>query len=147
MRPHRMSLIPNVTNATSLLLLRYSCTFLSSVSIFTYSPSSPSSTLHKKNFVALVRERTIPTERPLLGGASVPSFAHRGRRVVGATDPHGRILGFLDWSRYYFFQVAPQLCSRGWVGPGNAACSDLACSTYIHITATLDSQLTNEVPF
>jgi hypothetical protein len=33
--------------------------------------------------------------------------------VVSATDPHGRILGFLDRSRYYFFQVAPQLYSRG----------------------------------
>jgi hypothetical protein len=27
--------------------------------------------------------------------------------VVSATDPHSRILGFLDWSRYFFFQVAP----------------------------------------
>jgi hypothetical protein len=26
-------------------------------------------------------------------------------------------LGFLDRSRYCFFQVAPQLCSRGWVDP------------------------------
>jgi hypothetical protein len=26
-------------------------------------------------------------------------------------------LGFLDRSRYYFFQVAPQLYSRGWVDP------------------------------
>jgi hypothetical protein len=26
-------------------------------------------------------------------------------------------LGFLDRSRYYFFQVAPQLSSRGWVDP------------------------------
>jgi hypothetical protein len=32
--------------------------------------------------------------------------------VVSATDPPGRILGFLDRSRYYFFQVAPQLYSR-----------------------------------
>jgi hypothetical protein len=32
-------------------------------------------------------------------------------------DPHGCILSFLDWSRYYFFQVAPQLYSRGWVDP------------------------------
>jgi hypothetical protein len=29
--------------------------------------------------------------------------------VVSATHPHGRILGFLDRSRYYFFQAAPQL--------------------------------------
>jgi hypothetical protein len=35
--------------------------------------------------------------------------------VVSATDPYGHILGFLDRSRYYFFQVAPQLYSRGLV--------------------------------
>jgi hypothetical protein len=32
-------------------------------------------------------------------------------------DPYGRILGFLDRSRYFFFQVAPQLYSRGCVDP------------------------------
>jgi hypothetical protein len=32
--------------------------------------------------------------------------------VVSATDSPGRILGFLDQSRYYFFQVAPQLYSQ-----------------------------------
>jgi hypothetical protein len=41
----------------------------------------------------------------------------RGCCVVKARDPHGRILGFLDRSRYYFFQVAPQLYSRGSVDP------------------------------
>jgi hypothetical protein len=29
--------------------------------------------------------------------------------------PYGCILGFLDRSRYFFFQVAPQLYLRGWV--------------------------------
>jgi hypothetical protein len=29
--------------------------------------------------------------------------------VVSTTDIYGRILGFLDRSRYFFFQVAPQL--------------------------------------
>jgi hypothetical protein len=24
--------------------------------------------------------------------------------VVSVTDPYGRILGFLDWSRYFFFK-------------------------------------------
>jgi hypothetical protein len=43
----------------------------------------------------------------------VPTFADKECRVVNATDPHGRNLGFLDRSRYYFFQVAPQLYSRG----------------------------------
>jgi hypothetical protein len=38
----------------------------------------------------------------------VPTFADRGCHVVNVTDPYGRILGFLDWCRYVFFQVAPQ---------------------------------------
>jgi hypothetical protein len=59
----------------------------------------------------------MPTELPPLLGEVVPTFADRGCCVVSATDPPGRILGFLDRSRYYFFQVAPQLYSRGWVDP------------------------------
>jgi hypothetical protein len=47
----------------------------------------------------------------------VSTFADKGCHVVSATDPHGRILGFLGRSRYYFFQVAPELYSRGWVVP------------------------------
>jgi hypothetical protein len=35
--------------------------------------------------------------------------------VVSATDPYVRILGSLDRSRYFFFQVAPQLYPRGLV--------------------------------
>jgi hypothetical protein len=38
-----------------------------------------------------------------------------GCHVVSVTHPYGRILGFLDRSRYFFFQVALQLYSRGWV--------------------------------
>jgi hypothetical protein len=37
--------------------------------------------------------------------------------VVSVTDPYGRILGFLDLSRYFFFQVAPQLYSQGRMHP------------------------------
>jgi hypothetical protein len=47
----------------------------------------------------------------------VPTSADGGCYVASATDPHGRILGFLERSRYYFFQVAPQLHSRDWVDP------------------------------
>jgi hypothetical protein len=47
----------------------------------------------------------------------VPSFADRRSDVVSVTDPYARIFDFLDWSRYFFFQVAPQLYSRGWVAP------------------------------
>jgi hypothetical protein len=31
----------------------------------------------------------------------VPTFADRGCQVVSMTDPYGRILGFLDRSRYF----------------------------------------------
>jgi hypothetical protein len=51
-----------------------------------------------------------------MSGKLMPTFADKECRVVSATDPHGRILSFLDGSRYYFFQVA-QLYSRGWVDP------------------------------
>ena len=42
----------------------------------------------KLNSVALVRERTIPTERPPLVSANFLRI--EGCHVVSATDPHGR---------------------------------------------------------
>jgi CBS-domain-containing membrane protein len=48
-----------------------------------------------------------------LSARLMPTFADRGCHVVGVTEPYGRIIGFLDRSRYFFFQVAPQLYSRG----------------------------------
>jgi hypothetical protein len=48
-----------------------------------------------------VRERTIPTERPPLVGEVIAKFADKGCHVVGVTDPYGRILDFLDRSRYF----------------------------------------------
>jgi hypothetical protein len=47
----------------------------------------------------------------------VPTFADRGCHLVSMTDPYSRILRFLDRSCHFFFQVAPQLHSRGWVDP------------------------------
>jgi hypothetical protein len=47
----------------------------------------------------------------------VSIFANRWCHVVSVTDPYGCTLDFLDWSRYFFFQVASQLYSRGWVDP------------------------------
>jgi hypothetical protein len=35
------------------------------------------------------------------------------KAIISAKDPHGHTLGFLDQSRYRFFQVAPQLYSQG----------------------------------
>jgi urease gamma subunit len=46
--------------------------------------------LNNINAVALVRERTIPTERQPLLVEEVLTFADRGCRVVSATDSHGR---------------------------------------------------------
>jgi hypothetical protein len=47
-----------------------------------------------------------------LSAELVSTFADRGCRVVRVTDPYGRILDFLDQSRYFVHQVAPQLYSR-----------------------------------
>jgi hypothetical protein len=55
-----------------------------------------------------VHKRTLPIERPPLVGEVSANFC-----VVSAETPHGRNFGFLDRSRYYFFQVATQLSSRG----------------------------------
>jgi hypothetical protein len=62
-----------------------------------------------------VLERTLLTEQPQLLSEIVPNFADRWCHVVSVTYPYGCILDFLDRSRYFLFQVAPQLYSRGWV--------------------------------
>jgi hypothetical protein len=67
----------------------------------------------KTKSVALVRKGTYRPSEHRLSAKLVPTFADRGYRVVSATEPDGRILGFLDLNRYYFFQVAPQLYSQG----------------------------------
>jgi hypothetical protein len=64
--------------------------------------------------VALVREGTIPTELPLLFGEVSANFCvSRGQWA----DPYGRILYFLDQSRYFLFQVVPHVYSWAWVDP------------------------------
>jgi hypothetical protein len=47
----------------------------------------------------------------------MPTFADRGCHVVSVTYPFGRILGFIDRSRYLFLQVAPHWYSRDRVDP------------------------------
>jgi hypothetical protein len=70
----------------------------------------------KSNSVVLVHERTIPTQLPPLVGSTqllrIGDVAWSAQRI-----PYGRILIFTDRSRYYFFPVAPQLHSQGWVDP------------------------------
>jgi hypothetical protein len=71
----------------------------------------------KKNSVAWVCVRTyLPSDRRM-STKLMPTFADRGCHVVSVTDPYGRILAFLARSRYFFFQVVPQLYSRGYVDP------------------------------
>jgi hypothetical protein len=49
------------------------------------------------NPVALLCERTVPTERPPLVGEINANFCgYRGVRVVSAVDPYSHNLGFLD---------------------------------------------------
>jgi hypothetical protein len=53
-----------------------------------------------------------PSDRRLSANF-VPALEDRGCHVVSVTNPYGRILGFLDRSRYFFYQVAPQMYSGG----------------------------------
>jgi hypothetical protein len=59
----------------------------------------------KKNSVA------IPTERQALVDEVNVNLRIQECRVVSSLDPHTRNRAFLDWSCYFFFQVAPQLYS------------------------------------
>jgi hypothetical protein len=47
-----------------------------------------------------------------LSAKLVPTFADIGCRAVSSADPYGRNIRFLDRSRYFFYQVAPELYSR-----------------------------------
>jgi hypothetical protein len=56
-----------------------------------------------------------PSDRRL--SVKLVSTFSRGCHVVSVSDPYDRILAFLDRSRYFLFQLAPQLYSRGWLDP------------------------------
>jgi hypothetical protein len=76
-------------------------------------------TKQKQTPWALVRKRSIPTERPpLVDKILVPPFVDsgmsRGQRGGSLTVVN---LSFLDRSRYFFFQVAPHLSSQMLSGP------------------------------
>jgi hypothetical protein len=57
--------------------------------------------------------RGLSPRGPLVSEVNANFFADRECNVVSVTDPYGRILDFLDRSRYIFFPVVPQLYSRG----------------------------------
>jgi hypothetical protein len=54
-----------------------------------------------------------PLSDSCLSAKLMSTFVDRGCCVVSVTDPYGRILAFLDRSRYVSSKVAPQLYSRG----------------------------------
>jgi hypothetical protein len=81
-----------------------------------YTSSFAQSTSNN-NAVARVRELTMLNERSLLVGEVSANVCRWRCHVVSVTELYDRNLCFLDRSRYYFFLVAPQLYSRGWVGP------------------------------
>jgi hypothetical protein len=77
---------------------------------------------HKINIVKLHSVGWVSSElyRPsdrCMSAKLLPTFANRGCYVVSVTDPYCHILHIQDRSRYFFFQVAPQLYSWGWVDP------------------------------
>jgi hypothetical protein len=59
------------------------------------------------------------------------------RLVVSAADPLDRNLNFLDRNRYVFFQIAPQLYSRGWADPVPEYNSSSSSSSLLGSTALL----------
>jgi hypothetical protein len=72
---------------------------------------------NKTNSMVWVRERTIPTERPPL----VDEVTANVLRIEGATRSAWRIpRPYSRFSRQeplLFYQIAPQLYSRGWMDP------------------------------
>jgi hypothetical protein len=77
----------------------------------------PPSSLFQQQLRGLSPRANYTEQTAASSAKIVPTFADRGCHVISATDPHSRIFGFLDWSRYYFFHVVPQLYSWGWVDP------------------------------
>jgi hypothetical protein len=72
----------------------------------------PSKNRSKTPWPQSASELYRPSNRHL-SAKLMPTFADRGCCMVSRAVPYGGILGFPDRSRYFFFQVAPQLYSRG----------------------------------
>jgi hypothetical protein len=102
----------------------------------------------KLNSVAWVRERTVPTKNDRrLTAKLMPTFANRKCYVVSLTDPYGHILGFLDRSRYFSFQVALQLYSRVCVDPVRTSMLTALWLVYLVCLYLLVTKLTPILPY
>jgi hypothetical protein len=83
------------------------------VPVYIYPPGTGLKNLHDLSPQANYTDRaTAACQR-----SQCQLFPDRWCHVVSVTNSCGCILDFLDRSRYYCFQVAPQLHSRGWVDP------------------------------
>jgi hypothetical protein len=100
------SVCPTLQKSLKYKLLGHSC---SSIYIYIY--------IYIKTRWLFVRKRTIPTKRPQWPTKLVSTFALRICCVVNAMDPYGRLSRFPRPEPLLFFQVVPQLFSRGWVYP------------------------------
>jgi hypothetical protein len=67
--------------------------------------------INYKKTLVWVRERTVPTERPLLVGEFSAKFVDRRCHVVSMTDPYGRILGFIDRKFVHYQHIRYSICS------------------------------------
>jgi hypothetical protein len=63
-----------------------------------------SQTIYKLKKLNSSSELYRPSSRPF-SAKLIPTFSVRGCHVVSVTDPYGRILVFLDRSRYFPFQA------------------------------------------
>jgi hypothetical protein len=96
-----------------LIYLSYSSyIYLLPPSFFFVSSYESDVMVKKKPWPESASELYRPSDRRL-SAKLVPTFADRKCQVVRVTDPYDRILRFLDQSRYFFFQAALRLYSRG----------------------------------
>jgi hypothetical protein len=122
------SLIADFTWGENTLITLSACSFLNSGFLLPATQDvdaiiRASRVPHAKQKVDYKKKNKKPTPWPWsasdlrLSAKLIPTFADRGCCVVSTTDPYGRVHGFLYRSRYFFFQVAPQLYSRVWEHP------------------------------
>jgi hypothetical protein len=109
------------------------------------------------NFNAKTKQSANELYRPSdrhLSAKLVPTIADRGVSRSQRAWSLTAVSGLLDRSRYFFLQVAPQLSSRGWVGPvpdpllvRKSGSAGNRARTSGSVARKSDHKTTEEVPF